>query len=51
MQLLNQFKFYYNGLYIKKIDSLIISDLHIGLESELKRSGLHLPLNEEKLLT
>ncbi|MBD3229521.1 MAG: hypothetical protein GF329_15155 [Candidatus Lokiarchaeota archaeon] len=51
-KILDIFDFYENTLYIKKSNTLVVSDLHIGLEYELrKKGGFQIPLNEERLIT
>jgi len=41
-----------NGcLYLRDAGICIVSDLHIGLEDELRRQGLAFPLNEKTILT
>ena len=44
------FVFYENSLYIKNLETLVIADLHIGLEYELNEMGIQIPLYEEKIL-
>ena len=36
------------GLYYKKLDALILSDLHIGYEEVLAEQGIHLPRTQYK---
>lgn len=44
------FDFYENTLFIKDLNAIVVSDLHIGLEFSLEDGGIQFPLNEEKLL-
>jgi len=37
-------------LYIKKIKTLVIADLHIGIESELRQQGLNVPSQTQTML-
>jgi hypothetical protein len=49
-KLLNKYNFYENALFIKELRTIVVSDLHIGLEFSLEDDGIQFPLNEEKLL-
>jgi len=50
MDYAEKFGFYNNCLYIKEAGVCVASDLHIGMEDELRRQGLAFPLKEEELL-
>lgn len=45
-----RFDFLNGCLYIKDSRTCVASDLHVGLEDELRRQGLAFPLNEEEIL-
>ena len=34
------------GIYVKSIDALVISDLHIGYEEYLNEQGIHVPISQ-----
>ena len=46
-----KFDFFNGCLYIRESRTCVASDLHMGLEDELRRQGLAFPLNEEKILS
>ena len=48
--LLSRFGFYRSALYIREIETCVVSDVHIGLAETLYRQGLHFPLHEEETL-
>ncbi|WGI17789.1 metallophosphoesterase [Methanonatronarchaeum sp. AMET-Sl] len=51
MALNNQLEIHNSALYLKDLDICVVSDLHIGLEDELRRQGISFPLHEEQELT
>lgn len=45
-----QFGFFKNCLFVEEAGICAASDLHIGLEEELRSQGLVFTLNEEQML-
>jgi len=49
-ELLQQFDFYNHALFIRRLRTCVVSDIHIGLEETLYSQGLHFPLHEDRAL-